>query len=393
MVCIHILLLFTTLTHSIYESSNLIPKYRLESISCTYGRKPSITTYALFIAHHIKSRNGMKKIIGHLDDMEKQGFTINHLFADYTFSGDPSSTEMLKEYLESIGKSFDGTNTSSMSDLLQSALEEVQISGDIHHHRDDPNLNNSGTELKGTNTKGVSILRESLKGRKDASKNMDSYSQQLWLESKSLSAAQEQYEEMQKKMPEDIRKMNRLPSDLLDTWRLELRQQIENTINNPDEKESEDIVPFLKLVPTEVISRIVITNIMRLPQHRKRNEDDSSPPLTRFGQFSAIELCQGLGKAIQREHNLIQLNSKKNQKKLNLDKSIHKIHSSGKLFHLAIRQALSRLKKAADEEFDDWKPEWGHQVTISVGSYLLEKATKVFRIPQQVPTDVKGQYR
>lgn len=240
--------------------------------------------------------------------------------ADECFSGDKANLEKLNEVLVSAGhKPLSRFAEKSISELLLSALGEEPLPTEC-----DPtstsSKSNDGEEdlrklnLEATETIGVNILLSILKS-KESIAGMDKYNQQLWLESRALTAAQDQFEQEQKKMPKDLRKLSHLPQNLISSWHQALQQELLNTIQKPSKKEDESIIPFLKLVSPDIVCRIVIASILRLP-HRKNHDESPEKALTRFGQFSLIELAQLIGNSIQREHNLQQLHLKKNQKKV-----------------------------------------------------------------------------
>ena len=261
---------------------------------------------------------------GALDSLARSEKTIptlgDSIAADECFSGDKTKLEKLNEVLVSAGhKPLSRFAEKSISELLLSALGEEPLST-----KSDPTStslkSNEGDEdlrklnLEATETIGVNILLSILKS-KESIAGMDKYNQQLWLESRALTAAQDQFEQEQKKMPKDLRKLSHLPQNLIASWHQALQQELLNTIQKPSKKEDESIIPFLKLVSPDIVCRIVIASILRLP-HRKNHDESPEKALTRFGQFSLIELAQLIGNSIQREHNLQQLHLKKNQKKV-----------------------------------------------------------------------------
>ncbi|KAJ3354540.1 DNA-directed RNA polymerase, partial [Kappamyces sp. JEL0680] len=356
-----------------------------DSMSTEYGCQPTIRTFSTLLSFYLETMN-YTKCKDLVEQLEAMQLRVDDLFLDVHFS-EERHYKPLEQFLASIGKKTE-RQLVDLGDLLQNALEESQ--NPPVPSADAKSSNDLLFELTPTSTIGVGILRNTLKAKEKIAK-MDKYNQQLWLESRARTAAEEQFVAMQEKMPKELRKLSHVPHDLIESWHRELQAEIEQTIADPADVDERKLVPFLRLVSSDVICRIVITNLLQLPSVSRRGDQKES--LTKFGQFLAVELAQTLGKTLEKEHNFEQLHSKRNQKILNLQKSIHKVHSSGKLFNIAIRKAMVQLTREETKRIENWRPEWGVIVVASIGSYLLNKATKVCKLPVRVPTDVENEFR
>ena len=299
-----------------------------------YECMPNLHSYCLFLRFYLQM-NEIEKSKNILDKIEKNFSALTseptfsssklgeYLAADSCFADNSMKLEILNDFLVSCGHGpLSKFADNSIGDLLLSALEESPSLGGKKQNmyvKEEENESLKKIQLETTETIGVNILLSILKS-KESIAGMDKYNQQLWLESRALTAAQDQFEQEQKRMPKELRKLSRLPHDLISNWHQALQSEIKNTIENPTKKD-QSIIPFLKLVSPDIVCRIVIASILRLP-HRKNHDESPEKALTRFGQFSLIELAQLIGNSVQREHNLQQLNSKKNQKKVRSSKTL-----------------------------------------------------------------------
>ena len=241
-------------------------------------------------------------------------------------------------------------------------------------------------ELKPTNTDKVKILRDTLDA-KQTIKGMEKYNQQIWLENRALSAAREQFEAGQKKMPEELRRMNQLPKDLISNWHTLLQAEIEKLLKDKFTTPDTELLSLLRLVPSEVIARVTIASMLRIPERKAFDSRTEK----KIGQFTASTLAQEIGKAVEVEYNMKQLNDPKNKKILELKKEIHQIHCAGKLFNMTLRKAMSKIAKNS-EEGGNWNPNWGTKALIVIGGRLMDFVIKLAHIPVKTETDVKNNY-
>jgi hypothetical protein len=156
-------------------------------------------------------------------------------------------------------------------------------------------------DIKPTDTDGVRILRSALLSKIHSGDNKDKYHEQIWIESRSFKAAQEQYEQQQLKLPESIKNKN-IPTDLLEKWFVKLRDRLDAALRDPVQEDLNGILPFLKLFHVDVLARIVVSEVVRIPTSSKHIKDT--------GYIPALQMAVNLSQTLQKEHNLEYLTSR-----------------------------------------------------------------------------------
>ncbi|KAI8897522.1 hypothetical protein BC833DRAFT_540155 [Globomyces pollinis-pini] len=344
-----------------------------DNMESEYNVKRTISIYACVISYYLETSQ-IQQAKDCIKSLEADGLQLDELLQT-TYFFEEHQVNPLRITLQSMGKNIQKPN-SDIDNLLLSALE------DSHQISDDKPTESALEDLTGIKTLGVSILRKTLEGKKNTV-NMPKYSQQLWLEQRAYTAAQELFEASQENIPQEMRRVCKLPPDLIQTWHDDLTVEIEASIKSGEL--DPQYMPFMKLLPPAIMTRIVFAEILRT----KQLTDD----VTKFGQMRFLNLVMQIGKAIEREHNLTQLNQKKNLKLVNLDRSVHKIHSSGKLLSMTLRKAITEFSKNEHKRSDKWKPHWGDRALIQIGTLLVEKCIKVTKVPIRVPaTDVANTF-
>ncbi|KAJ3316973.1 DNA-directed RNA polymerase, partial [Boothiomyces sp. JEL0866] len=338
-----------------------------KSMDIEFQVKPGCHTFALFISYFLETGNikaAQEKIV----QMEADKFTINQLTEDPLFE-EEADYMALDALLKQMGKSV--TPPNSVDSLILSAIKESAENPQSEEQ-------DESIELKATDTIGVSILRKTLLGKKDIAE-LDKYSQQLWLEQRAYQAAQEQFEEMQKTIPESQKAVNQLPLDLITQWHESLKDKIESEMNTLDaSKEDQEYVNFLRLLTPDILARITITELMKFPGNTSNKNKES------FGQIRTLDMVMAIGNSIHREYNLQQMNRKSNLRQLNLQRHIHKIHSAGKLFNMTLRKAIAKLSNDEEGKSLGWNPDWGNRNIVNVGSFLLNIAVNTIKLPIKI---------
>ena len=332
-----------------------------------YGWKPQVSTFSLFISYYLEQHQPDKAKDFVLQ--YQKYYEIGELL-QYSIFSDAGTKEMLETLLISMGLDIQSKN--DLNEFLISAFEDT-ISNPMDKTIDNVKSNEDLEEIIPANSSGIFILRDTLKGKQNFAQG-DKYNQQLWLEARAYSAAKEQFELSQKKMPEESRSLKALPQDIINNWITALHKSLDQIFENP-EKEVYPILPFLKLLPIDLVARITITELLRTCSEKGWDRENKQST-TGFGTQPALVFAMNISKALQVEHNLQQLNSKKNMRMLNIQKNVHKIHSAGKLFNMTLRKAITELARIEDKQ-SKWKPEWGAAVCTKIGSFLLQETLKI----------------
>jgi hypothetical protein len=281
------------------------------SMQTDFNCKPDLHTFALFISFYLKVRNP-GSAWEYVEKMNEIGFTMKELSNDISFEDD-SLQLALNTMLKSRGFADDECSEQhdvELDAILESALldtfsiKDDQKDSSAEEEYEERELD----ELIPTKTLGVKILKSALNFRSHE-KEFDLYERQSWLETRTHTAARNQFLATQQKIPQASRKVQALPTDLISHWHDSLQKKIEYTLEKNTDPELDPILPFLKLVSPEIVSKITISELMRQPTSNQRSGIEME-----FGEISALKLATGIAESIQKEHNLQQMNSKKNLK-------------------------------------------------------------------------------
>lgn len=354
-----------------------------------FGFSPDAHTYAIWLHHYLHSSQ-VEKAKQLILQMELKGIDLNKIFLDPYFS-DSGERKILEILLKDMGKTVRpvadaGDDALLMSALQDSKTEPAGIVGQSEfsdkEYQEISLLKSSA--LRSTEASGVAILRKTIDGIHSIG-SMEKYNQQLWIEQRSYSAAIEHWETAQKHMPEQVRQTSKLPKNMLSKWHQDLVKEIETAINESDATQSDDddsTRSFMKLLSPEQLSKITIAEFLRAPSKRAQESDSPiSPSYTNnLGKVSAISMARMIGGSVQREHNLQQISQPKNRRDLNLQKGVHQLHSSGKLFNMTLRRVLTQYTKNHEKSSAPWTPFWGTNVVVKVGSILIGLFLKIATI-------------
>jgi hypothetical protein len=248
--------------------------------------------------------------------MEQLKIPFQDLYNHPLFAG-PEEKQELDAIFKKCGKLDNHQNSSKSDQLIISAFEDLQTSEEnashfLERHADEIlNSNPKKMDLVTTNAIGVKILTKTL-GNMHHSASTSKYDQQLWLEERAHSAAQEEAEQMQKKLPDSIKNIAHIPSSMVLEWHKSLvfaisdmLKDLEKNLPKANAKDT-DFFPFLKLLPVEMLSRITISEFLKLDHSRAQETD-----IENAAAKKAVRVMEGIGRSIEREYNLQQLKKKK----------------------------------------------------------------------------------
>ncbi|KAJ3009289.1 UNVERIFIED_CONTAM: DNA-directed RNA polymerase [Siphonaria sp. JEL0065] len=240
------------------------------------------------------------------------------------------------------------------------------------------------SDLRGTNSLGVKILRKTLASLSLNTKD-DSMAEKLKLQSileeKALSAAVEEMNASHEKLPENLKSIVHLPARYMASWNRLLvpaiKAEIEKLESETKDAEGQGHVPFLKLLSPEQLARITITEFLRLnsDSSAQGTSSDTGGLVVDNGAGQAVatvSVLSRIGTAIETEHNLQHLKKKKNKKMLETQMGIHNLHINGRLFNATMRKVISKLahEEVAKNAKDNWIPEWPSTTKVRAGAVL-----------------------
>ncbi|KAJ3356082.1 DNA-directed RNA polymerase [Entophlyctis luteolus] len=242
------------------------------------------------------------------------------------------------------------------------------------------------SDLVRTNSIGVKILQKTLASLSlDAANVTDKIKLQSELEEKALSAAVEEMTLSKETLPESLRSIIQMPGRYMAAWnRLlipEIKSRLEAMEVSLTDSEQHGSLPFLKLLTPEQLAKIAITEFLRVSA-----DPDNVLEVSSTNQVvPTVSLLARIGSSIEMEHNLQQINKKKNRKMLETQMGIHNLHINGRLFNQTMRKVISKLAQteAAANEKGNWIPKWPSSVKIRAGSVLAVLMLKIAKV--QVP--------
>ncbi|TPX65186.1 DNA-directed RNA polymerase [Spizellomyces sp. 'palustris'] len=352
------------------------------------------STFAILIQYYLQlgKVDEIKRLIG---DMDKAGVTVADLLDNDRFV-EKEDRAPLEAILREMGRKVDGVVTADR--LFLSALEEAgegksESTGTSPSSSSFPSLlltematGQSAPKLQervplpinSTNSLGINVLTKALKDM-EARERTNKYDQQQWLEERTFAAALEGFEEAQKRLPEQVRRLSQIPSDLASSWNQALVPLIEREIQMIDmvteDAEDHEYGPFLKLIKPEQLSRIVITEFIRPPSKRANLGNGVVA-----GETSVASLTIGIARSIEAEYNAQQVKKHSTKQKLKLKKVIHHMHTEGKLFHLTVRRVIQQLASKHLYNEEEWKPKWPDAIRVKIGSVLVKLMLQVAKV-------------
>ncbi|KAJ3063985.1 DNA-directed RNA polymerase [Podochytrium sp. JEL0797] len=402
-----------------------------------FNLTPDISTYAALLHHLLITTNNIPASAKLVLEMKAEGLEPAALFGDRRFSEledcatlsalvrsmqgldvDLTSVEDEKRVLQMVlesakgevdaAKSSNAASTAAVGDVLMlSAMRESSESAsgnesDVHNT---PEPAPQPSDLRGTNSLGVKVLRKTLSTLSLTTKD-NSISEKLKLQSlleeKALSAAVEEMSASQEKLPDSLKSIVQLPNRYMATWNRLLVPAIKSEIAKleADTKDAEahGYVPFLKLLTPEQLARITITEFLRISEtgdgRAQGPAGEAGTMAVDGGAVSAtatVSVLSRIGSAIEAEHNLQQLKKKKNRKMIETQMGIHNLHIKGRLFNHTMRKIISKLaqQEAVKNEKENWIPQWPAATKVRAGSVLailLIKLAKV-KVPHADPNN------
>ncbi|TPX74859.1 DNA-directed RNA polymerase [Chytriomyces confervae] len=290
----------------------------------------------------------------------------------------------------------------ALKDNAESSEETVPIPS-VEPTVEEPKL----SDLRETNSMGVKILRKTLANLShnlNGAVNMTAKSfeeklkLQMELEEKALSAAAEEMHASHEKLPDNLKSILQLPGRHTVDWNRELVSAIRNEIAaleaDTADADQHGHVPFLKLLTPEQLSRITITEFLRIDHKSNSNEPggggvgEGGTVIVDNGASQAVatvSILSRIGTSIETEHNLQQIQKKKNQKLIDTNAGIHSLHMNGRLFNATMRKVITKLaaEEADKDAKDNWIPKWPITTKVRAGSVLAILLMRIAKV--QVP--------
>lgn len=295
-----------------------------KTMQANFNISPDIHTYAIWIFHYLHSSQ-IQKAKDMVQVLEEQGLELNKLLLDSQFM-DNDERELLVAFLNDLGK-LENIQQSPSDALLLSAFHDLKNTNPSPPNNDDAYTPAERAEiqalkavfLKPTNSGGVSILRKTLDGF-GAISHMEKYNQQMWIEQRSYTAAVEQHELNQSRIPLDSRQTT-IPRDVLVKWHGDLTSEIKKMLHVSEGQlnvETDSLRPFMNLLTPEQLSKITIAEFLRVQSRRGEATENSKPNMPEFGKISAVSMTMSIGKSVQREYNLTQLDKPEYRREVSL---------------------------------------------------------------------------
>ncbi|KAJ3283380.1 DNA-directed RNA polymerase [Borealophlyctis nickersoniae] len=378
------------------------------------GVKPNVTTFALVIRYclGVGDVELCKRMVG---EMERAGVGLEELFVHEKFL-EKEDREPLEAVLRDMGRDVEGIG--QHDELLLSAMTEGQSQARPRRSEESSaaasaparafdvfDMVNQATsinppkriatakpELKSSGTLGGRVLRSALEDLEKATATKTKYELQTWLEQRSEQAAEEERIGMTERLPDHLRTISNIPKDLVDGWHKSLvpliKRELEelSTVSKYDTHEAYSFEPFLRLVTPEQLSKITITEFLRMPPRGKHEPDEGDrevEPGTRWGEIRVGRLVMGIGKAVEREHKLQEMKKKKNLRELRTELGIHQLHTEGRLYNLTMRNLMRKM--AEKNKNIRWIPEWPPAIVAKVGGVLVAFMLKIAAIEVEYP--------
>ena len=278
------------------------------------GFKPTIETFASLI-HAFLFRGDFAKVDRLLQDMSKTDLQLSAL-KEHDLFADPEDQKALEAMARRAGFELGSEHTNASDQLLMSAIQDKNEPPALPPNSDLVNIFPKKTikraELLTTNAIGVQILKRTL-GEMQTPSLRSAYDQQIWLEERAHQAALEELDQQTKRLPEAIKRIAHLPSNLVWAWHKQLVPALEASLSKLSKElkeETQNLMTFVKLLPPEMLSRITIAEMLKLDH----DITDSSTNVESAGIRRAVKVMQGIGKSVEREYNLQQFKKNKNKK-------------------------------------------------------------------------------
>ena len=220
----------------------------------------------------------------------------------------------------------------------------------------------------------------------------DPYERQRWLEHSALEAARKRLEHSAEKLEElGLQTTGALQSKQLQTWMWDwynkLQTAIKDDIKRIEDNESaikkvgnameQQILPFLKLLPTSKIALITILELMRMAGHGGVSD----------GMKTTRALLQ-VGRAVEHEYHA-DVVRKNPQIFKNAQQAQQMLRKKGLIDFNARREIREWQKKMEDEGVISQIPKWTQVVRARVGAHLVQKLLHVATVNRKA-TDRDG---
>ncbi|KAI8823016.1 uncharacterized protein EV422DRAFT_523046 [Fimicolochytrium jonesii] len=357
--------------------------------------KPNERTFGLLIRHFLKAGN-TERVRALLADMSSAGIPAETLLLGDLFE-EKEDKVSLEAFLRNEGL---GTSAAHKADqLLLSALENDDGPSDerisptgssiLLDLVSDKAPTKAATKplpaLKSVDALGVNIMRKALDEMQVASR-ADKFEQQQWLEERSAAAAVQDFEERLKIMPEDVRRLTAIPSQMVASWHSVfvpvLKREIETMNQLREDAEEHGLGRFLSLLPAEKLSQITISAFLRSPTSQEMDKGIMA------GHMPMARLSIHIGSTVENEYNAQKMKVTGSKHKLNFTKAVNNLAGQGKFQSNTVRNVMALLERRNLEQ-SVWNPTFPQGIKAKIGGFLVERFLRVamFRMQRTDPED------
>ncbi|KAJ3015676.1 DNA-directed RNA polymerase [Thoreauomyces humboldtii] len=352
-------------------------------------------TFAILVHHHLKAGQ-IDRVRELVERMELEGVTIQQLLDNYRFD-EISDRTSLEAVLRDMGKDVEGIPTADR--LLLTAMEEsdrkqaartttASATADPSaafydlepESSSTPAVKPPKTAPQSTTSRGIQILQKALRDLV-ATGRSDKYAQQQWLEERSAAAAVENEEEERANMPERIRRLSAMPTDLIAAWDSHLVKKLEEDIaemaSSGRDAEETPLLEWLRQAKPARLSKITITEFIRPPTRQEIEEGNLA------GQIPFAKLAMTIGRRVEQELRARKIKEHTSKQKYRMQNALHELHNDGKLFQMRMRNMISKISKFKGD--DKWLPRFPDGTRARLGAFLVERLMSVARVRVMEP--------
>ncbi|KAI9358928.1 hypothetical protein DFJ73DRAFT_135909 [Zopfochytrium polystomum] len=377
------------------------------------NKKPGVVGYAALLRHVLSANDldSAKRIVSEMDEelgLDKSW--LEKLRSDSHFA-ELEDLSALDALLRSLGKlpatlSESETSppwTSVVDKLMLTAMDEAATAREstvVEVTTEDTIASLRQNELVAMDSVGVRILRKTLDsmnlpeaarvlGEEDIQslRLLRQLQLQQKLEEKALLAAEEEKEALNENLPQSMRDLVQMPSRYMVQWNRELvpliKKELEAISEEAEtEEKSKEHAIFLKLLTPEQLSRITITESLRIQGKERDNPESES------GMVPVVKIMYNIGSAVEREYQLQKVMEFNKKKKKRVQSGVHNLHMNGnRLSDLKLRTMLGKIarEETKDDEDKNWQFKWPASVCVKAGSLLLTLLLKIARVKVPMP--------
>ncbi|TPX51041.1 DNA-directed RNA polymerase [Synchytrium endobioticum] len=360
-----------------------------------YGIGPDCSTYAILLSWHL-AQGMVDHAIATVQTAETEGISTDALRRNFRFT-DTSRRNALEALLRQMGKNVDGY--SQADSLLLSALQSAG------YEREDADniltdyeaidkayeeLETASQALQGSNsidaievestasadgahTSGLLWLRSVLRKVPTVGASPIGLSEaQVLLETATVEAAVQELEALAADRPSTFA-LSTQSATLIWQWTTELASAIESELAaiKSDPTASQKFcteLSFVSLINPKAAALVAISCAIEPMTKMKRNHE--AVVKTDHGmKFTA--LCLVIGKACEREYNLMQAARSSTRRWLKAEMKISALDAAGRSYEIQTRRIRKHLEAFEARRLEhDWIPVWPDNVKLKVGAFL-----------------------